>query len=61
MVYFDIEEEEEELWSLLGTGVNKVSVRRTAWPYPRVAALGVILLHPLQGVDTMLVTDVLAG
>jgi hypothetical protein len=24
------------------------------WPYPWVVALDVILLHPLQGVDTML-------
>ena len=25
---------------------------RHPWPYPRVLAFGVILLHPLQGVDT---------
>ena len=33
--------------------VNKVFVRRHPWPYPRVVALDVILLHPLQGVDTI--------
>jgi hypothetical protein len=27
------------------------------WPYPRVVALDVILLHPFQGVDTMLVAS----
>ena len=51
------QEEEEEPRSPLGVRVNKVSVRRTPMAYPKVVALDEILLHPLQGADTMLVIE----
>ena len=56
----------KQLLQLLRTGVGGIQVRPMSRleqdrcgcskPYPNVVALGVILLHPFQGVDTMLVT-----
>ena len=34
---------------------------RHPWPYPHVVALDVVLLHPLQGVDTIFVTGQFTG
>ena len=49
------EEEEEELQPpFWGAGVNKVLFVGYPRPYPRVSALDIILLHPFQGVDTIL-------
>ena len=43
--------EEEELRSLVGAGVNKVSVRRTSVAKPHVNGVGCNTTSPLKGVD----------
>ena len=49
-------EEEEELQSLSGPGVNKVSVRSTSVAKPQGIGVGCNTTSPVKGVDTILVT-----